>query len=136
MRSPVRKTPEIALHCYYNAAYGNGGINGPLSTSIPSRHHPSRLVKELGILFREIRETKGLTRMQLAIKTKLKTRRIGTIENAKCAPTIGELGKLANALGTPLYRIFARAEARIIGRGAPTAEKRRRKSRRSHTKQA
>lgn len=65
-------------------------------------------LRELGLIIRKRRESKGLTQAQLALKVKIQPPSINRIENGKMQTTTGNILAIAEALDVLPYELFSK----------------------------
>lgn len=67
------------------------------------------LTEILAVRVRQMRNTRGWTQEELADRVGLSVRYIGQVERCKASPTVGVLGRLADALGIEAGELLRRA---------------------------
>lgn len=67
---------------------------------------------------KQLREDRGLTQLQVAMKAKMSVRGYQNIEAGKCRPNIESAKKIASVLNTTVDELFpACRDAKTAGRG-------------------
>jgi transcriptional regulator with XRE-family HTH domain len=64
-----------------------------------------------GLALRRLREERGLSQEELAIRTGLHRNHVGEIERAEANPTLKTVDLIATALDLPASELIARSEA-------------------------
>jgi transcriptional regulator with XRE-family HTH domain len=69
---------------------------------------------EISNVIRELRESRSLTRPDLAKYSKVSRTHIWAIERGRIAPSLATLERLSSALGVGLGQLFSRSNAELL----------------------
>lgn len=65
-----------------------------------------KLMKQVGLRIRELRDAKGMSQFQLSVEADLTKNQVGRIERAERNTSLVTLGRIADALEVPLSHLF------------------------------
>ena len=65
-----------------------------------------KLLKQVGLRVRELRDAKGMSQFQLSVEADLTKNQVGRIERAERNTSLVTLGRIADALEVPLSNLF------------------------------
>jgi transcriptional regulator with XRE-family HTH domain len=71
---------------------------------------PLTLEKALGLIFQEIRESKGLKQVDVSVGTGYVLRTVGIVERGEKSPTLRTMENFATFYEIPLEKIIVRAK--------------------------
>lgn len=71
---------------------------------------PFTLEQALGHIFRELRESRGLKQVEVAVSTGYGSRTIRSVENAEKSPTLRTIENLSIFYNVPLEELIIRAK--------------------------
>lgn len=82
------------------------------------------IARQIGENIRLLRKSKGLSQEQLALRAEINASYMGQVERGEKNPTIDVLGKIAQALQTPLEALVSLEQDGFLTEdGSPYAEK-------------
>ncbi|MFD1957597.1 helix-turn-helix domain-containing protein [Paenibacillus thailandensis] len=83
----------------------------------------SKIARSVGENIRKCRKLKGLSQEQLALRADINASYMGQVERGEKSPTIDVLGKIADALQTPLEALVGETAGKAETAGGGYADK-------------